>query len=144
MALRFRRSFSFGPLRWTFTRRGVSTSLGIKGARVSLSSDGRVRETLGLPGTGVSYTRTLAASRPSTEGAEGQPVPRRPRPLVVALVVLVALALAWLLTPRPAHGFPGDLCRRAADCTTGPSPQYCLADGPFSDVGRCRPGRVLP
>ncbi len=56
MGLNFRKSLSIGKLvRLNFSKKGVSTSVGVKGARVSIGKNG-VRETLTLPGTGISWS----------------------------------------------------------------------------------------
>lgn len=56
MGFRFRRTIGFGPfLRFNLSKSGVSTSIGVPGARRTFSRDG-VRDTVGLPGTGLSYT----------------------------------------------------------------------------------------
>ena len=58
MGLRFRRSIKLLPgVRLNFSRSGVSTSVGVRGAHVTLGH-GQVRETVGIPGTGLSYTET--------------------------------------------------------------------------------------
>lgn len=41
------------------TKNGVGVSTGVKGARVSLGADGKVRLNLGIPGTGIRFTKTL-------------------------------------------------------------------------------------
>jgi hypothetical protein len=56
---RFRKSKSLGPLRLTLGRRGVSTSIGFGPLRFSRGSDGKVRRTTRLPGTGVYNTETI-------------------------------------------------------------------------------------
>lgn len=56
MGMRFRKSKSFGPFRATLGKRGISTSVGGKGFRISKGSDGKIRSTVGIPGTGLSYT----------------------------------------------------------------------------------------
>ena len=56
MGFRFRRSVKIAPgIRLNFSKSGVSTSLGGRGATVNLSKRG-TRHTVGLPGTGVSYS----------------------------------------------------------------------------------------
>lgn len=55
----FRKSVKVGPLRFTLSPRGVSTSAGMPGAHISLGSDGKVRRTLSLPGTGIYDTQVL-------------------------------------------------------------------------------------
>jgi Protein of unknown function (DUF4236) len=56
MGFRFCRSVQILPgLRLNFGKRGVSTSIGGRGAHITIGH-GQVRETVGLAGTGLSYT----------------------------------------------------------------------------------------
>lgn len=56
MGFRFRRSIKIAPgVRINLSKTGVSTSIGTRGATVNIRGD-RVRETVGIPGTGLSYT----------------------------------------------------------------------------------------
>lgn len=58
MPLRFRKSISLAKgVRLNFGKRGASLSLGGKGLSVNLSDRG-AKTTIGLPGTGLSYTTT--------------------------------------------------------------------------------------
>jgi hypothetical protein len=58
MGFRFRKSFKILPgVKINLSKSGISTSLGGKGATVNLGKRG-VRSTVGLPGTGISYTTT--------------------------------------------------------------------------------------
>ncbi len=59
MGFRFRKSVRFGPLRVNIGKRGIGTSIGVPGARITNSSTGRKYLTLGIPGTGLSWTKTL-------------------------------------------------------------------------------------
>ena len=53
---RFRRSIRILPgVRLNIGKTGISTSVGVRGAQVTLGR-GKVRTTVGLPGTGLSYT----------------------------------------------------------------------------------------
>lgn len=64
MGFRMRKSFKVMPgVRMTVTPRGVSTSVGTRGARVTVHSSGRTTTTLGIPGTGVSYVQTSGGQR---------------------------------------------------------------------------------
>ena len=64
MALRFRKSMKIMPgVRLSLSKGGVSTSLGTTGARMTLGSDGKVRGTLGIPGSGLSNTEVLGKSK---------------------------------------------------------------------------------
>lgn len=55
MGLRFRKTIKAGPLRFTVSKSGVSTSFGGKGARITKLANGRTRTTLSVLGTGISY-----------------------------------------------------------------------------------------
>jgi len=90
MGLRFRRRFSIAPgVAINLSRSGPSLSLGPRGAHVTVGH-GHVRETVGLPGTGLSYTSTQKAeSRPmgALTGAFG---------LAIILSVLFMIVAALL------------------------------------------------
>jgi len=46
--------------------------MGVRGARVSLGADGKVRSSVGIPGTGISYRQTLGharSARPTSSGS---------------------------------------------------------------------------
>lgn len=56
MGFRFRRSVKILPgIRLNFGKRGISTSIGVRGAHVTFGKTG-VRTTVGLPGSGLSYS----------------------------------------------------------------------------------------
>lgn len=59
MGLRFRKSFTFGPLRINISKSGIGFSLGVKGFRISRSAKGKTQATVSLPGTGLSYVQSL-------------------------------------------------------------------------------------
>jgi hypothetical protein len=63
MRTRYRKRLNFGLLRINLSRGGVGTSWGIRGLRVTRSATGRRYLTLSLPGTGLSWQRTLGRSR---------------------------------------------------------------------------------
>jgi Protein of unknown function (DUF4236) len=67
MGFRFRKSVKLMPgVRYNFSTRGGSLSLGRAGAMINLSSRG-VRTTVGLPGTGLSYTTSSGSRRRSAQ-----------------------------------------------------------------------------
>jgi tetratricopeptide (TPR) repeat protein len=77
MGFRMRKSIKIMPgVRVTLSPRGVSTSVGVRGARMTLGSTGRVTSTLGIPGSGMSYTKTVGhvggSSRSSSSSAKKQ------------------------------------------------------------------------
>lgn len=58
MGLRFRRRISISPgVAINLSKSGPSLSLGRRGAHVTLGH-GHIRETVGIPGSGLSYTVT--------------------------------------------------------------------------------------
>jgi hypothetical protein len=64
MALRFRKSMKIMPgVRLSLSKGGVSTSFGTTGARMTLGSDGKVRGTVGIPGSGLSNTEVLSSNK---------------------------------------------------------------------------------
>ncbi|MFC4614805.1 DUF4236 domain-containing protein [Cellulomonas algicola] len=70
MGFRVRKSFKVMPgVRMTVTPRGVSTSVGVNGARVRAHSSGRVTGTVGIPGSGVSYTTSAGGASRARTGA---------------------------------------------------------------------------
>jgi hypothetical protein len=67
MGLRFRRRISILPgVRLNVSRSGISTSIGTRGAWVTYGR--RARATIGVPGTGISYTTTSKAPTPPLRG----------------------------------------------------------------------------
>jgi hypothetical protein len=78
MGFRFRRSARPSPLRINFSKGGlISISVGGRGAslNIPINRDGGVRTTVGLPGTGLSWS-----SEKSAGSAAGLPNSRRLRP----------------------------------------------------------------
>lgn len=70
MGMRFRKSVKLGPFRATVSKSGVSYSVGGKGARVTKRADGRTQTTVGIPGTGVSYTTTQKSTQQAAKQQE--------------------------------------------------------------------------
>jgi hypothetical protein len=87
--LRFRRSIRILPgIRVNLGKRGASLSIGAKGAHVTIGH-GKVRETIGLPGTGVSFTHTshqahAKAAGPAQPAPVAEPPESEPLPVGVA------------------------------------------------------------
>jgi len=75
MGWRFRRSVKLLPgVRLNFSKSRVSTSIGGRGAHVTIGH-GQVRETVGIPGTGISYStvrssRKRSASQPQSSASQ--------------------------------------------------------------------------
>ena len=86
MGFRFRRSARLGPLRFNFSKGGLSSiSVGGRGAsfNIPVARSGGARTTVGVPGTGLSWSVENTPDRPTvnTAGtAAGLPNSRRLRP----------------------------------------------------------------
>jgi hypothetical protein len=96
MGFRFHRSVRLLPgVRLNFSKSGVSTSIGTRGAWLTFGRKG-TRTTVGLPGTGISYTHTTPAHGHQDVGA---PAARASRGWLVALLVMLAIAavVGWLI-----------------------------------------------
>lgn len=65
MGFRFRKSFKIAPgVKVNVGKKSVGVSVGTKGFRKSINSSGRRTTTVGIPGTGISYT-TSSSSKSS-------------------------------------------------------------------------------
>ncbi|WP_094555389.1 DUF4236 domain-containing protein [Synechococcus sp. 1G10] len=112
MGFRFRRSARLGPLRFNFAKGGLSSiSLGGRGAsfNIPVARSGAPRTTVGLPGTGLSWSVEHAQDRPAAIPAgtgEGLPNTRRLRP--GQLDALKQSLLAVLRQKLFAPGSTGD------------------------------------
>jgi hypothetical protein len=102
MGWRFRRSVKILPgIRLNFSRSGVSTSVGVRGAHITVGH-GKVRETVGLPGSGINYTHvegTHQEARSEAQAAEvAGPLPKGKawRGWLWIGVLIVIASLLWL------------------------------------------------
>lgn len=125
MGFRFRRSIKILPgIRLYIGRRGVSTSLGVRGAHITVGH-GQVRETVELPGTGLSYTHVSKTDQGETSHvAPSAPPPTVATPsaargwLWIAVIVFVVAVATWLL----------------ASCDSRPAPPTAQAAAPTVSV----------
>ncbi len=100
MGFRFRRSARLGPLRFNFSKGGLSSiSVGGRGAsfNIPMNRSGGARTTVGIPGTGLSW---------SSEPATGLPNSRRLRS--TQLDALKQTLLAVLHQDLFSPGSPGE------------------------------------
>ena len=59
MSIRFRKSINLGGgLKLNFNKKSAGLSFGGKGARFSVNSDGRKTTSIGIPGTGIYWTKS--------------------------------------------------------------------------------------
>ncbi len=64
MSLRFRKSIRIGKLaRINISKSGIGASVGVPGFRIGMGTDGRVRRTVGIPGTGIYNTEVIASPK---------------------------------------------------------------------------------
>ena len=62
MGLRFRKSITIFPgVKLNISKSGLSISAGKKGAHVTAGTSGRKSVSVGLPGTGLSYTKSIGS-----------------------------------------------------------------------------------
>lgn len=66
MGFRFRKTFKAGPIRMTVSKSGIGFSAGVKGARITKPAKGKARTTVGIPGTGLSYSKTVGDKKKSS------------------------------------------------------------------------------
>jgi hypothetical protein len=58
----FKKIFNNGPFRTTISKKGIGMSWGFPGCRVGTSSHGRKYITIGVPGTGLYFTKYFNSS----------------------------------------------------------------------------------
>ena len=69
MGLRFRKSVKIAPgVRLNLNKNSTSVSFGGKGAHYTVSSTGRKTASVGIPGTGISYSATTSSGKGSKAG----------------------------------------------------------------------------
>ena len=94
MAFRFQKRIKLLPgVTLNVSKGGVSTSIGVKGARVTYGR-GKKRTTVGVPGTGISHTTVESTTR---KDADVSPAPSAssiwPTNLGLRLLILVCVAV---------------------------------------------------
>ena len=88
MAFRFQKRIKLFPgITVNVSKSGLSTSVGTRGARVTMGH-GKRRTTVGLPGTGLSHTSITSAAEPGAASSASR---------AVVLIVIGAILLAILL-----------------------------------------------
>jgi tetratricopeptide (TPR) repeat protein len=101
VGFRVRKSFRVAPgVRMTVSLRGVSTSVGVKGVRVTRGANGRVTRILSAPGTGVSHTKTLRSAA-AARGPAAAPPAAAPSAAPGLLAPKWEKALHKVLVSRP-------------------------------------------
>ena len=91
MGFRFRRSFRLAPgIRINLSKSGSSLSLGRRGATLNFSKRG-TRATVGLPGTGLSYSDMLSSGPQTALPADDRSAGRSRVWLIISLVALATV-----------------------------------------------------
>ena len=95
MGTRFRRSFKVAPgVRVNLNKKSASISFGPKGLKHTVSTTGKSHTTVGIPGTGLSYTTSSGGAARSGESLVGVPSAQRPtspKNKTVALLLCIFL-----------------------------------------------------
>lgn len=95
MGTRFRRSFKVAPgVRVNLNKKSASISFGPKGLKHTVSTTGKSHTTVGIPGTGLSYTTSSGGKSGAQHGAVSIPAAQRPtspKSKTVALLLCIFL-----------------------------------------------------
>lgn len=107
--VQYRRSKKIGPLRFTASQRGISTSVGYGPLRVTRRADGRFQRTVRVPGTGISDTRVVGSNQRRAPASPSS-TPDSPAFIIVQLgklfLLLVVLGvIISVLAGNAAVGF---------------------------------------
>lgn len=114
MGLRFRKSIKLGKgVKLNLGKKSVGLSVGGKGARFSVNSKGRTTTTLGIPGTGLSYSHSSKGMKHSKKrSASNVPHTAKPKkemltgllPLIIT-ILFGWLGVHWFISGRFGMGF---------------------------------------
>jgi hypothetical protein len=98
LGLRIRRTIKVFPgLTLNLSKSGVSASVGVRSARVTVGKTG-IRKTVGIPGTGLSYTDYQRHGE--TFGAGSHPGDADPHAIPFGAIISVAFVLLVLYLVR--------------------------------------------
>lgn len=97
MGFKVRKSIKIAPgVRLNVSNKNLGLSAGVRGARVSVNTNGRTTRTLGIPGTGISHTSTTTSGRRSaSSSARARQQPQPTKPVVPKKVKPGLTAPAW-------------------------------------------------
>jgi hypothetical protein len=98
VGFRFRKSFKIAPgVRLNLSKSGVSTSIGGRGATLNVGGKRGARATVGIPGTGISYSEHLERRTPREQAPAGR-VGLGTRSVLGIAVLLAVLIIFGLIT----------------------------------------------
>ena len=115
MAMRCRKSVKIAPgIRLNINKNSVGISAGVKGARVTANSNGRVTRSVGIPGTGLYDVETIKSSQSDNSGKIQQngkkATQKRKTHFVLFVVLAVILCLSGFVTLADSDYTGGALC----------------------------------
>lgn len=106
MGFKFQKRIKILPgITINLSKRGISTSVGVKGARITMGH-GKTRTTVGIPGTGISHTQVQSIKEQPTTSKPARPPEKQQQSaskgwtstkqilLVAAVLFVVLLAIA--------------------------------------------------
>lgn len=78
MGLRFRKSIKIAPgVKVNLNKKSVGVTLGTKGIHYTINSNGKQTKSVGIPGTGLSYTTSSTISSPSSSASKSKQSTRK-------------------------------------------------------------------
>ena len=90
MGLRFRRSIKIAPVvRVNLNKKSASVTFGPKGLKHTVSTTGKSHTTVGVPGTGLSYT--TSGGRPASVPAAQRPTSPKSKAVVLPLCIFLGV-----------------------------------------------------
>jgi len=120
MGFFLRRSISFGPIRFNFSKSGIGVSVGGRGFRTGISSTGRRTTRVSIPGTGIGYQY----NHPKEQGKPSSEAPIPSREVNGQPVLLFAVLLGLLGIILWAAGVQAQPSAKSA--TAKPSYDVCM------------------
>lgn len=104
MGLRFRKSINIGGARVNISKKGIGGSIGVKGARLTKTADGKTRKTVGIAGTGISYTTQTSKKQTvsnSVSSVSSAPITNYKAISallkVLGIILIILSAVLWLV-----------------------------------------------
>lgn len=96
MGFKVRKSIKIAPgVRLNVSSKNVGLSAGVRGARVSVNTNGRTTRTVGIPGTGISHTSTTTSTKRAAAPRQPTRAPQPVRPPVPKKVKPGLTSPAW-------------------------------------------------
>ncbi len=92
MGLRFRKSFKVAPgVKINLNKKSAGVTIGTKGAHYTVNTSGRQTASVGLPGTGLSYSTSLGGKK---RGKSKTPAGNSINKIIGIVIAVVAIACA--------------------------------------------------